>query len=94
MPICQGNVAPAGFDYQIDSFVRLQFNFDHVYSFVNTIAARTNSVVDTVAIQPMTQAIDDTTSELNNSPVSDAFQDTENFNVDVNADSNELLNNA
>lgn len=94
MPICQWSIPPAGFDYQIDSFVRLQFNFDHVYSFVNTIAARTNSLVDTVVMQPMTQAIDDATTFLNNNPVTDTFQDIENFNVDINVDWNQLFNDA
>jgi len=41
------------FDYQIDSYVHLQYNFDHVYEYINVLAEEVNGV--TTVVQAVTQ---------------------------------------
>ncbi|MCX6825442.1 MAG: VCBS repeat-containing protein [candidate division SR1 bacterium] len=73
-----------GFDYKMDAYMTLKFNFDGVYDVFNSIASASNKIVSQVVEAPIQQAVDLTTNTLNNNAVVSGL----NTNLDQNINFN------
>lgn len=67
-----------GFDYQIDSFVQIQFNFEPVYTFINSIAQQVNKVVDNTVQPIINNPINEFNETVNQQSIQNAIQGIEN----------------
>lgn len=73
------------FEYKLDAYTTLKFNFDGVYDVFNTIAQTTNEFVSKKIEAPIQEAIKDTTDKLNNNAiVTGIFNPIEDFDQNIN----------
>ncbi|MCF7835358.1 VCBS repeat-containing protein, partial [Candidatus Gracilibacteria bacterium] len=76
-----------GFDYEISSYVNLQYNFDGVFSILNGIASEINKY--STAFESVTEkTVGEITKELNNNAVTDSFGDIQGFGSNTNINVN------
>jgi len=82
------------FDYQIDTFINIQFNFNGVYDIINYMATEINRNVTTPFTQMVNTAIEDANQTINNNIVTDFIQNNiqNNINIDINLNPDNLLN--
>ncbi|MEI7918863.1 MAG: hypothetical protein WCH65_01250 [bacterium] len=77
-----------GFDYQLDAYTTLKFNFDGVYDVFNSIAQTANNAVSQLIEAPIQQAVKETTNQLNNNAiVTGILQPIENLDQNINFNS-------
>ena len=87
------------FDYQIDTFVNIQFNFNGVYDTINYMAERVSENVTKPfeklegSSNNLNTLIEDGNQFLNNNPVTDVINNIQNnINIDINLNPDDLLN--
>jgi len=87
------------FDYQIDTFINLQFNFNGVYDTINYMANRVSENVTKPferlesADTSLNTLIEDGNQFLHNNPVNNIINNIQNnINIDINIDPDNLLN--
>lgn len=84
------------FDYQIDTFVNLQFNFNGVYDIVNSMAELVSENVTKPfewRVNKANEGIAEWTEFLNQNVVTDTINDIQwNIDIDVELNPNDLLN--
>lgn len=73
-----------GFDYKLDAYTTLKFNFDGVYDVFNNIAQITNGIVSEKIEGPIKKAVDRTTEKANNNDVTDVINKIENLDQNIN----------
>lgn len=73
------------FDYQIDTFVDLQFNFNGVYDIVNSMASFVNENVAQPFEWIVNKGINEATEFMNQDAVNDVINTTQ-WNIDINID--------
>lgn len=72
------------FDYKLDAYTTLKFNFDGVYDVFNSIASATNNIVSKKIEAPIQKAVEQTTKELNNNEVMDKLNSIGDFEQNIN----------
>jgi hypothetical protein len=73
------------FDYKLDAYATLKFNFDGVYDVFNSIAQTANSFTSQKIEAPIQKAVNQTTNTLNNnSIVTGILEPIENFDQNIN----------
>lgn len=73
------------FDYKIDAYTQLKFNFDGVYDVFNNIAQITNEMVSKNIEWPINKAVERTTDKLNNNSGIDKMNEIiEQLDQDIN----------
>ena len=77
------NAPLQGFDYKIDAYTTLKFNFDGVYDVFNNIAQTTNAIVSEKVEAPIQRAVDFTTDKLNNNEITSGFNKVEEFDQNI-----------
>ena len=74
-----------GFDYKMDAYTTLKFNFDGVYDVFNNIASITNNMVSQNIEAPIQKAVDWTTDKANNNGITDTgFDIIDGLNQNLN----------
>lgn len=73
-----------GFDYKLDAYTQLKFNFDGVYDVFNNIAKITNNIVSEKIEAPIQKAVDRTTDKVNNNYIMSGFNAVEDFDQNIN----------
>ena len=69
------------FDYKLDAYLELKYNFDWFYSFLNNNVQPINELSNMV--EGVTQkSIDTVQEEINNNEITDKFNDIENFQIE------------
>jgi len=77
-----------GFDYQLDAYTTLKFNFDGVYDVFNSIAQTANGFTNTAIEAPIQKAVDRTTDKANNNAlVTGILNPIEDFDQNINFNS-------
>jgi len=73
------------FDYKLDAYFTLKFNFDGVYDVFNNIANASNNIVSKGIEAPTQKAIENITNTVNNNRVTDTgFEFIEGLDQDIN----------
>lgn len=72
------------FDYKLDAYTTLKFNFDGVYDVFNNIAQTANSFVSKQVEAPIQKAIKQTTEKLNNNAIMSGLNTIENLDQNIN----------
>lgn len=81
-----------GFDYKLDAYATLKFNFDGVYDVFNTIAQSANSIVSQKIEAPIQEGVDRTTEKANNNRLTTGANAIENFDQNINPNINLNVN--
>lgn len=76
------------FDYKLDAYTTLKFNFDGVYDVFNSIAQTANSFVSKKIEAPIQKAIEQTTEKLNTNDLIDKLNSIEEFDQNINMNMN------
>jgi hypothetical protein len=71
-----------GFDYSIDAYTRLKYNFDGVYTLINNIADASNKMITENIEKPIGKGINDANSWMNTNIQQNI--DNASTNIDVN----------
>lgn len=72
-----------GFDYKMDAYTTLKFNFDGVYDIFNTIAQTTNNMVSKQIEAPIQKTVNQTTNTLNNNAVTSGVNTLPINNINI-----------
>jgi hypothetical protein len=74
-----------GFDYRIDAFVRLQYNFDGVVNLLDGIAQQVNQRTNKQIITPSQRTVSEISNQLNNNSVTNGVNSIGNqtINLDI-----------
>lgn len=72
------------FDYKLDAYTTLKFNFDGVYDVFNSIAQTTNNFVSKQIESPIQKAIQQTTEKLNDNAIISGLDAIEDFDQKIN----------
>ena len=76
------------FDYKLDAYTTLKFNFDGVYDVFNSIANITNGFVSKQIETPIQKTVNQITNWLNNNPIMSWLNNIGNFNQNINVNVN------
>lgn len=71
------------FDYKIDAFVRLQYNFDAVTNLLQGLASQVNNRTNTTLIEPSQETINNISDTLNNNNTNQSIQDAGNQTINI-----------
>jgi len=77
-----------GFDYRIDAYTTLKFNFDGVYDVFNSIASMTNNFVSKQIEAPIQKATNWVTDQANNNAITSGLNAIENLDQSININFN------
>lgn len=80
-----------GFDYKLDAYATLKFNFDGVYDVLNNIAQSANSLVSKKVEAFIQKTIDRTTENANNNLLTTGANAIEEFDQNININTNSYL---